>query len=87
LQGDYRPVAYHTPLEVESVVNHQKYPGGRLVVQAAGGVLADVRSVLSNRNLRTTSKALEKLAASLSFRGKTPERWWWDAPRDLQVND
>lgn len=77
--GAYRPAAYQVPREVDTVVNYRVYSGRDVVVQVAGGVRADLMSVLNNSELRQESPRLGSLAEG-SRAGELPEgRWWWDA--------
>ncbi len=77
--GAYRPSTYAVPKEVESVVNHKVFNGRDVVVQVAGGVRADVVSVVKNPEL---AKEAPQLAA-VARQAETPKlpsgRWWWDA--------
>lgn len=78
--GLYRPASYAVPKEVESVVNHKVYRGHDVVVQAAGGVRANIDEVLSADRLKTNPQLTQLAEAA-----KTPElpagRWWWDAAK------
>jgi len=77
--GAYRPNEYEAPRVIKSVVNHRVYRGKDIVVQVAGGVRADVRSIVKSAKL---GKRLDYLAD----RGRAPRtsagRWWWDAQID-----
>jgi len=79
--GAYRPVRYEPPKTVMSVANHRVYNGRDVVVQVAGGVRADLMSVVEDRNVFREAKRLENVAGH----GKAPQlpagRWWWDAGR------
>ena len=79
--GAYRPVRYEPPKTVMSVANHRVYNGRDVVVQVAGGVRADLMSVVKDRNVLREAKRLENVVGH----GKAPQlpagRWWWDAAR------
>ena len=51
--GAYQTARYPVAREVESVVAHRVYPGGRVVVQAAGGVDVPVASLATDEGKRT----------------------------------
>lgn len=77
--GAYRPAVFDPPQTVMSVVNHRVYHGKDVVVQVAGGVRADLMSVVTdNHVLRPVARL-----ANLADRGRVPKlpegRWWWDA--------
>ena len=83
--GAYSPAAYAVPKEIDSVVNHRIYRTGSntstVVVQVAGGVAANVMSVVKDAEINKPSPQL----ASVSSNAKAPElpmgRWWWDAAK------
>lgn len=77
--GDYQPAHYPAAREIDSVVNHRVYRGKDIVVQVAGGVSANVRSVLKDEALdrKAPELAAKKVAAAAP---QLPVgRWWWDA--------
>lgn len=77
--GDYQAAHYPAAREIDSVVNHRVYNGKDIVVQVAGGVSADVRSVLKDAavNREAPELAARKVAAAAP---QLPVgRWWWDA--------
>jgi hypothetical protein len=80
-EGGYLPARYEAPRTVPSVASHRVYGGKEIVVQVAGGVRADLMSVVKNENIVRMSPRLEHAGE----RGKAPElpygRWWWDASR------
>jgi hypothetical protein len=79
VNGAYHPASYAVPRETETVVNHRVYGGRDIVVQVAGGVRADLMSVLTNPELREESPRLDSVAEG-SRPANLPEgRWWWDA--------
>lgn len=81
----YAPATYAVPKEIDSVVNHRVYRTGSttstVVVQVAGGVAANVMSVVKDAEL---SKSAPELTG-VSNNAKAPElplgRWWWDASK------
>ena len=79
VEGDYRPASYAVPKETDTVVNHRVFGGKDIVVQVAGGVRADLMSVLTNPEKTQPSPRLAGLAQN-SRASQLPEgRWWWDA--------
>ena len=77
--GEYHPQTYATPKQCDSVVNHRVYNGKDIVVQVAGGVRADVMSVVLNEELNKESARLTQVSDN-SKAPQLPEgRWWWDA--------
>ncbi len=77
--GAYQPLTYPAPKQCDSVVNHRVYNGKEIVVQVAGGVRADLMSVVLNEEIQKESPRLTQV----SDNSKAPElpagRWWWDA--------
>ncbi len=72
LNGAYKSASYNVPKSVDTVVNHRVYKGKDIVVQVAGGVRADVASIVSDESFQKESTNATKPAL--------PEgRWWWDA--------
>lgn len=71
-KGAYKSVNYNVPKSVDTVVNHRVFNGQDIVVQVAGGVRADVASVVTDESIQkeSTSSAKPELPAG---------RWWWDA--------
>ncbi len=79
--GAYRPLSYETPQVVDSVVAHRVYNNRDIVVQVAGGVRADLASVVRNDDLRRESPRLGQMAAT-ARPGELPHgRWWWDVKK------
>lgn len=78
-EGAYRVATVAPPKTVQSVMNHKVYNGRDIVVQVAGGVRADARTVLSDPESEREDDSLKRIPA----RGKRPDlpenRWWWDA--------
>ncbi len=76
--GAYKVAAYNVPKQVDTVVNHRVFNGKDVVVQVAGGVRADVASVVTDETLTRESAGLaDKATASKS--NVPAGRWWWDA--------
>lgn len=80
VNGAYRPASYPVPKETDSVVNYRVLGGRDVVVQVAGGVRADLLSVLNDSNVRQESPRLAQIADGGRPHSQLPEgRWWWDA--------
>ena len=76
-QGLYHPAQYEPPKTVMSVAAYRKYKGGKIVVQVAGGVRADLMSVLKNK---TVYRQDARVGTVADRAGRLPKnRWWWDA--------
>ena len=75
--GEYQPARYNTPKTVQSVVNHRVYRGRDIVVQVAGGVRADLASVIKSGKLQP-SERLGVVADRGRGSNLTEGRWWWD---------
>ena len=72
VNGAYKSASYNVPKSVDTVVNHRVYKGKDIVVQVAGGVRADVASIVADESLQKETTNTTKPAL--------PEgRWWWDA--------
>lgn len=79
--GEYRPATYAVPTEVESVVNHKVYNGRDVVVQVAGGVRADVVSIVKDPELAKEAPQLTAVAKQADAPKLPAGRWWWDAAK------
>lgn len=80
VNGGYHTASYAVPKETESVVNHRVFNGKDVVVQVAGGVRADLLSVLKDASVRQESPRLDGVAKDNRPTAGLPEgRWWWDA--------
>lgn len=79
--GGFTPARYEAPKTVPSVAAHRVYRGKEIVRQIAGGVRADLMSVVKDDSIVRMSPRLE----SVGERGKAPQlphgRWWWDAAK------
>lgn len=80
VDGGYHPASYAVPKETDSVVNHRVFNGKDVVVQVAGGVRADLLSVLNDAKVRQESPRLGNVAQGSKPKANLQEgRWWWDA--------
>lgn len=77
--GEYRPATYMAPKSAESVVNYKVFNGQDVVLQAAGGVRADVLAVLNDQQLRQESPRLDGVQNNAKAGELPVGRWWWDA--------
>ncbi len=77
--GNYQPAHYPAAREIDSVVNHRVYRGKDIVVQVAGGVSANVRSVLKDEALNREAPELTETKAAAAAPKLPAGRWWWDA--------
>ncbi len=77
--GSYHPATYAVPKEVDSVVNHKVFNGRDVVVQVAGGVRADVVSIVKDPNLAKEAPQLTAIAKQADAPKLPAGRWWWDA--------
>ena len=76
--GDYDPLSYEPVKTVMSVSNSRVYRGKDVVIQVAGGVRADIMSVLKDKKLRKIAPRLGSVLGDAKA-PKLPEgRWWWD---------
>lgn len=74
--GAYRPAQYVAPATADAVVAHRVYNGRDIVVQAAGGVDADVMRVVTDGSMRDVDESVADEAAEAAATG---DRWWWNA--------
>jgi len=80
VNGGYHTASYAVPKETESVVSHRVFNGKDVVVQVAGGVRADLLSVLNDASVRQESPRLDGVSKGSRPASNLPEgRWWWDA--------
>lgn len=79
--GTYRPESFPLPKTVHSVANYRVYGGREIVVQVAGGVRADLLSVVRNDHVYRTVERLKNLADKGRASDLPEDRWWWDAAR------
>ncbi|MBL8851346.1 MAG: DUF1598 domain-containing protein [Planctomycetaceae bacterium] len=80
VNGSYHTASYSVPKETDSVVSHRVFNGRDVVVQVAGGVRADLLTVLNDGEVRQQSPRLDNVAEGSKAQSNLPEgRWWWDA--------
>lgn len=78
--GSYITVRHDAPTEVDSVVNHRVFRGRDIVVQVAGGVRADLGSVIADASIYREGVRLNTSVEKSRTRDDLPaSRWWWDA--------
>ena len=79
-EGSYTTARYDAPTEVDSVVNHRVFRGKDIVVQVAGGVRADLGSVIADTRIYREGVRLDGTVEKSRTRDDLPaNRWWWDA--------
>ena len=77
--GQYQPQEFAVPKTVDTVVNHRVYGGRDVIVQVAGGVRADLASVLRDQSVYRVAERLTGLTTKLDTQAVPDGRWWWDA--------
>lgn len=79
-EGSYITARHDAPTEVDSVVNHRVFRGRDIVVQVAGGVRADLGSVIADASIYREVVRLDSASEEARTRQNLPAaRWWWDA--------
>ena len=79
-EGSYITARHDAPREVDSVVNHRVFRGRDIVVQVAGGVRADLGSVIADASIYREGVRLDGTADKARTKDNLPaNRWWWDA--------
>jgi len=76
--GSYSPAPVEVPAELMTAASSRVYNGREIVVQVAGGVRADLRSVVKNPENFEVSAEVVKKAIESNPVGQSG-RWWWDA--------
>lgn len=76
--GVYSPAAVEVPAELMTAASSRTYRGGEIVIQVAGGIRGDLRSVVRNPENFQVSTEVLSTAVNASPVGQTG-RWWWDA--------
>ena len=76
--GEFQPAVHPVPRTVDSVVNHRVYNGRDVVVQVAGGVRADLGSLLADRGTIKANSKLNHIAPAVGPADLDSDRWWWD---------
>ena len=74
--GAYESARYQTPAEVESVVAYRVYPGGKVVVQAAGGVSVPAVAITreADREVSPRVEGIRKEAVDAAG-----DKFYWNA--------
>lgn len=75
--GAYQPAGSTPAVEADAVAHHRVYNGRDIVVQAAGGVQADIMSVVKDASIRSENPRLGVVADDAV--AKSNGKWWWDA--------
>ncbi len=78
VDGSYQPSNADVPSELLTAANFRTYRGGDIVVQVAGGVRGDLKSIVQNPETFEISPEVAKKAATANPIGQSG-RWWWDA--------
>ncbi len=76
--GSYVPATVEVPDELMTAATSRVYRGGEIVVQVAGGVRGDFRSIVTNSEKFSVSAEVAEAAVDASPVGQSG-RWWWDA--------
>jgi hypothetical protein len=76
--SDYTPASVDVPDQLMTAANCRVYRSGEIVVQVAGGVRGDLRSVVRNPEIFEVSSEVAGKAADANPMGQSG-RWWWDA--------
>ncbi len=78
VDGNYSPAAVEVPQELMTAAASRVYRGGEIIIQVAGGVRGDLRSVVRNpENFEVSAEVLQD-AINANPVGQSG-RWWWDA--------
>ncbi|MFO1001508.1 MAG: DUF1598 domain-containing protein [Planctomycetaceae bacterium] len=76
--GSYSPAPVEVPAELMTAASSRVYGGREIVIQVAGGVRGDLRSVVKNPDNFEVSAEVVKKAIESNPVGQSG-RWWWDA--------
>jgi hypothetical protein len=76
--GSYSPAPVEVPAELMTAASSRVYNGREIVVQVAGGVRGDLRSVVNNPENFEVSADVARKAIESNPVGQSG-RWWWDA--------
>ena len=76
--GSYSPASVEVPAELMTAASSRVYNGREIVIQVAGGVRGDLRSVVKNPDNFEVSAEVVKKAIESNPVGQSG-RWWWDA--------
>jgi hypothetical protein len=77
--GEYVAASVEVPQELMTAAESRVYPGGDVVIQVAGGVRGDLRSIVKNAASYIQSPELAAVKTSAHPAGHSENRWWWDA--------
>lgn len=76
--SDFQTQAVDVPEELMTAANFKTYRGGDIMIQVAGGIRADMKSVVSDPKNFEVSPEVAKAAKNANPVGQGG-RWWWDA--------
>lgn len=76
--GTYSPESVEVPEELMTAASSRVFRGGEIVIQVAGGIRGDLRSVVRNPENFKVSPEVAAKAVDSSAIGQIG-RWWWDA--------
>ncbi|MBL8816830.1 MAG: DUF1598 domain-containing protein [Planctomyces sp.] len=77
--GDFATAQVDVPKELMTAAASRVYSGGDVVIQVAGGVRGDLKSVVRDGKVFVTSEDVEADALKANPIGHDASRWWWDA--------
>jgi len=77
--GDYVPATADVPEELMTAANFRIYRDGAVVIQVAGGVQGDVRSIVRDPNNFSQSDEVALIGEKANPIGQPVGQWWWDA--------
>lgn len=77
-KGEYETVSFPAPKTVETASQHKVYNGRDVVVQVAGGVRADLASVLRDKDIFQSNSRVGTVI-NRGLKNAPADRWWWDA--------
>jgi len=78
-EGVYQPQVWTAPTTVKTVMAHRVTGGTNILVQAAGGVQANLLESIRNENLVRASADVKPLDREGSAPANLPTgRWWWN---------
>ncbi len=78
VDGRYVTAPVDVPEELMTAANCRVYRGGDIMIQVAGGIRGDLRSVVRNPDNFETSIEVDEKSADANPIGQSG-RWWWDA--------
>ena len=79
INGAYQPTLFEPARTVMSVVNHRVYSGREIVIQVAGGVTANLMSVVTDKTIVRQVDRVGNLLKRARPQQLPDGRWWWDA--------